>query len=144
MKQSLESLVRQGSGNYRRKPGKDLNDLITTTAMGTMPGLPAAILASTLKHIANLEDCSHRPRQLKKPIYSTELVEVVLRLREDIPLEEFCEVTENSFNLSELKDELLEWEEVYNTVRAHQALGYVIPLKFLEQWKECQEGRMCH
>ena len=137
MKQSLESLVRQGSGNYRRKPGKDLNDLITTTAVGTMPGLPAAILASTLKHIANLEDCSHRPRQLKKPIYSTELVEVVLRLREDIPLEEFCEVTENSFNLSELKDELLEWEGAYNTVRPHQALGYVIPLKFLEQWKEC-------
>ncbi len=97
-----------------------------------MSGLPAAILASTLKHIASLEDCSHRSRQLKKPIYSTELVEVVLRLREDIPLEEFCEVTENSFNLSELKDELLEWEGVYNTVRLHQALDYVTPLKFLE------------
>jgi len=58
--------------------------------------------------------------------------------------EEFYEVTESSFDLSDLKDELLEWEGVYNTVRPHQALGYVTPLKFLEQWKECQERRMCH
>jgi len=58
--------------------------------------------------------------------------------------EEFYEVTESSFELSELKDELLEWEGVYNTVRPHQALGYVTPLKFLEEWKECQERRMCH
>ena len=43
-----------------------------------------------------------------------------------------------------LKDELLEWEGVYNTVRPHQALSYVTPLKFLEQWKECLERRMCH
>ena len=40
--------------------------------------------------------------------------------------------------------ELLEWEGVYNTVRPHQALGYVTPLKFLEQQKEYQERRMCH
>ena len=46
--------------------------------------------------------------------------------------------------LNRLKDELLEWEGVYNTIRPHQALGYVTPLKFLEQWKECQERRMCH
>jgi transposase InsO family protein len=50
--------------------------------------------------------------------------------------EEFYEITESSFGLSELKDELLEWEGVYNTVRPHQALGYVTPLRFLEQWKE--------
>ena len=51
--------------------------------------------------------------------------------------EEFYEVTESSFELCELKGELLEWEGVYyNTVRPHQALGYVTPLKFLEQWKE--------
>jgi len=59
--------------------------------------------------------------------------------------EEFYEVTESSFDLSELREELLEWEQVYNTVRPHQALGYVTPLKFLEQ----QEGYkrkevMCH
>ena len=41
-------------------------------------------------------------------------------------------------------DELLEWEGIYNTVRPHQTLGYVTPLKFLEEWKEYQERRMCH
>ncbi|MFC1958312.1 integrase core domain-containing protein [Chloroflexota bacterium] len=50
--------------------------------------------------------------------------------------EEFYEVTESSFELSELREELLEWEQVYNTVRPHQALGYVTPLKFLEQRKQ--------
>ena len=57
---------------------------------------------------------------------------------------EFYEVTASSFDLSELRDELLEWEGVYNTARPHQALGYVTPLRFLEQWQECQERRMCH
>lgn len=46
--------------------------------------------------------------------------------------EEFYEVTQSSFDLSELREELLEWEQVYNTVRPHQALGYLTPLKFLE------------
>ena len=46
--------------------------------------------------------------------------------------EEFYEVTKSSLDLSVLKDELLEWEGVYNTVRPHQALGYVTPLKLLE------------
>jgi len=50
--------------------------------------------------------------------------------------EEFYEVTDSSFNLSELREELLEWEQVYNTISPHQALGYVTPLKFLEQRKE--------
>jgi len=59
--------------------------------------------------------------------------------------EEFYEVTESSFDLSELREELLEWEQVYNTVRPHQALGYMTPLKFLEQWKENQGKEvMCH
>ena len=41
--------------------------------------------------------------------------------------------------------ELLEWEQVYNTVRPHQALGYVTPLKFLEQRKEYSGKKaMCH
>jgi len=65
--------------------------------------------------------------------------------------EAFYEVTESSLDLSELKDELLEWEGVYNTVRPHQALGYVTPLKFLEEWtavtagdKNIQERRLYH
>jgi len=60
-------------------------------------------------------------------------------------IEEFYEVTESSFALSELRGELLEWERVYNTVRPHQALGYVTPFKFLEQQKECSGKEvMCH
>jgi transposase InsO family protein len=59
--------------------------------------------------------------------------------------EEFYEITESSFDLPELREELLEWERVYNTVRPHQALGYMTPLKFLEQWKENQRKEvMCH
>ena len=59
--------------------------------------------------------------------------------------EEFYEATESSFELSGLREELLAWEQVYNTVRPHQALAYLIPLQFLkrrkeEQWKEV----MCH
>lgn len=46
--------------------------------------------------------------------------------------EEFYEVTDSSFELDELRQELLEWELTYNTVRPHQALGYLTPLKFLE------------
>jgi len=38
--------------------------------------------------------------------------------------------------LNRPKDELLEWEQAYNTVRSHQTLSYVTPLKFLEQRKE--------
>ena len=37
------------------------------------------------KHVASLEACSHRPRYLRQPTYSTELVEAVLRLREEYP-----------------------------------------------------------
>jgi putative transposase len=47
--------------------------------------------------------------------------------------EEFYEVTDSSFDLAELRQELLEWETIYNTVRPHQALDYLTPLKFLEQ-----------
>ena len=59
--------------------------------------------------------------------------------------EEFYEVTESSFDLAELRDKLLEWEQVYNTVRPHQALDYLTPLKFLEQRKDYKRKEvMCH
>ncbi len=47
--------------------------------------------------------------------------------------EEFYEVTDSTFELAELRQELLEWEITYNTVRPHQALGYLTPLRFLQQ-----------
>ena len=47
--------------------------------------------------------------------------------------EEFYEVTDSSFELAELREELLQWEKTYNTLRPHQALGYLTPLKFLQK-----------
>ncbi len=46
-----------------------------------------------------------------------------------IHTEEFYEVTESSFDIAELRGELLDWEQVYNAIRPHQALGYLTPLK---------------
>ncbi len=37
------------------------------------------------RHLASLEDRSHRPRHLRRPTYSIELVEAVLKLREGYP-----------------------------------------------------------
>lgn len=59
--------------------------------------------------------------------------------------EEFYEVTDCSFDLADLRGQLLKWEQIYNTVRPHQSLGYLTPLKFLEQWNENKrEEVMCH
>jgi len=48
--------------------------------------------------------------------------------------EEFYEVTDTSFALPELNRALLKWEVVYDTVRPSQALGYLTPLEYLEQY----------
>ena len=37
------------------------------------------------RHTGSLEDHSHRPRHVRQPTYSVELVEAVLRLREEYP-----------------------------------------------------------
>ena len=59
--------------------------------------------------------------------------------------EEFYEVTDSSFDLPELRIELLEWERAYNTVRPHQALDYLTPLRFLQRWKENKREEVrCH
>ncbi len=50
--------------------------------------------------------------------------------------EEFYEVTDSSFEINEMRDRLLEWEKVYNTVRPNQALGYLTPAQFLKQQEE--------
>lgn len=50
--------------------------------------------------------------------------------------EEFYEVTDTSFDLPELNRALLKWEVVYDTVRPSQALGYLTPLEYLEQYRE--------
>ena len=47
--------------------------------------------------------------------------------------EEFYEVTDTDFEITALNLALFEWEKVYNTIRPHQALGYLTPKEFL-QW----------
>jgi putative transposase len=46
--------------------------------------------------------------------------------------EEFYEVYECSWNVTELNPELRQWEYVYDCVRPHQALNYKTPLQFLK------------
>ena len=58
--------------------------------------------------------------------------------------EEFYEVTEANFEIQELNQALLEWEKVYNTIRPHQALGYLTPQQFLEQYQLKRKEAMCH
>jgi len=59
--------------------------------------------------------------------------------------EEFYEVTDSSFDIAELRAELMRWEETYNRLRPHQALDYLTPLEFIEQWQEKQRKEvMCH
>jgi transposase InsO family protein len=47
--------------------------------------------------------------------------------------EEFYEVTPCAWQIESLNRELRAWERVYNTVRPHQALGYLTPQEFLLQ-----------
>jgi putative transposase len=47
--------------------------------------------------------------------------------------EEFYEVIDLPDTIAELNRLLQNWERVYNTIRPHQALGYLTPLAFLQQ-----------
>jgi putative transposase len=55
--------------------------------------------------------------------------------------EEFYEVTDSDFELSDIRAKLLEWERICNTFRPNQALHYLTPQQFLEQ--HAKEVR-CH
>lgn len=48
--------------------------------------------------------------------------------------EEFYQVEELPGDLAGLQDALLAWNQVYETVRPHQALGYLTPERFYQQW----------
>jgi putative transposase len=54
--------------------------------------------------------------------------------------EEFYEVTDSDFELADIRTKLLEWEQICNTYRPHQALHYLTPQEFLENIEEV----MCH
>ena len=50
--------------------------------------------------------------------------------------EEFWECYDGDLDLPTVQPALRAWEQVYNTVRPHQALGYRTPLQFLAQWQQ--------
>jgi len=58
--------------------------------------------------------------------------------------EGFYEVPDVGLEISELNKALLEWEKVYNTIRPHQALEYLTPQQFLEQYQQKRREVMCH
>lgn len=58
--------------------------------------------------------------------------------------EEFYEVADIPLQTPALNKELLAWEHTYNTIRPHQALGYLTPLQFLTQWQSQREEAKCH
>ena len=58
--------------------------------------------------------------------------------------EEFYEVTPFSLEIAALNRELLAWERTYNTVRPHQALGYLTPAEFLNRWAAQRKEAECH
>lgn len=45
--------------------------------------------------------------------------------------EEFYEVTDADFDIHSLNPALRQWEQIYNTIRPHQALKYLTPNQFL-------------
>lgn len=54
--------------------------------------------------------------------------------------EEFYEVREFSLKVASLNQELKDWERIYNTVRPHQALGYLTPQEFVRAWRLEKRG----
>jgi putative transposase len=46
--------------------------------------------------------------------------------------EEFYQVVPENWNVGHLNPQLRRWEHIYNTVRPHQALGYLTPHEFLD------------
>ena len=49
--------------------------------------------------------------------------------------EEFYEVYDGPLRIEALNRRLKKWEDVYNTIRPHQSLGYKTPGQAVEEWK---------
>ena len=58
--------------------------------------------------------------------------------------EEFYEVNDFPLEIAPLNQQLRLWELTYNTVRPHQALGYLTPQQFLRQQQSQQKEPECH
>ena len=58
--------------------------------------------------------------------------------------EEFYEVVDFSLQVPALNQELQAWEHTYNTIRPHQALGYLTPHQFVTLWQCQRKDQKCH
>ena len=58
--------------------------------------------------------------------------------------EEFYEITDFSLDVATLNQELQAWELTYNTIRPHQALGYLTPQQYITKWQLQRKETMCH
>lgn len=50
--------------------------------------------------------------------------------------EEHWELSTCDTDVESMRADLREWEKVYNTIRPHQALGYLTPLEYVTLWKK--------
>ncbi len=55
--------------------------------------------------------------------------------------EEFYQVEELPADLGGQEAALQRWNRVYETVRPHQALGYLTPDEFYKQWLKTHQGK---
>jgi len=58
--------------------------------------------------------------------------------------EEFYQVIPDCWNVAHLNPQLRRWEHISNTLRPHQALGYLTPLQFLKHYKSQKKKAECH
>jgi putative transposase len=49
--------------------------------------------------------------------------------------EEFYDVWDLPWNVTELRPYLLDWEHIYNTIRPHKSLNYLTPKEYVTQWR---------
>lgn len=81
----------------------------------------------------------HLPHYFNQPNYPQGNGRVERSFRTDE--EEFYQVEELPAELSGLEAALLRWNQVYKTVRPHQALGYKTPKQFYQDWLKAHLGR---
>ena len=58
--------------------------------------------------------------------------------------EEFYEVNDFPLEIAPLNQQLRLWKLTYNTVRPHQALGYLTPQQFLRRQQSQRKEPECH
>ena len=87
------------------------------------------------------EECQKRKSKLfVLPLRSPQLNGVVERANRT-HAEEFYEVIDSTFDLANIRPELLQWEQVSNTIRLNQDLRYLTPQQNLEKY---YKKVMCH